>query len=201
MLLWDSEISTSKLDEVQIVAYGKNTQRFQTGNVATVTSKELKKQPVNNPLLALQGRVPGLFITQSNGLPGGGVAVRIQGQNSLRNGNDPLYVIDGIPFISQLPPTYSDGILGSSGGPIGAQANGSPLNYININQIESINVLKDADATAIYGSRAANGAILITTKKRESWSNQHSDQYSKGMGKSYSKIRDVKHTAISRNAT
>ncbi len=88
----------SPLDEVQFVAYGTNSPRFQTGNVASIKAKDIEKQPVNNPLLALQGRVPGLHITQANGLSGGGVVVRIQGQNSINNGNDPLYVIDGVPF-------------------------------------------------------------------------------------------------------
>ncbi len=74
------EISASQLDEVQYIAYGKSSQRFQTGNVASVKAKEFEKQPVNNPLLALQGRVPGLFITQTSGLPGAGIKVRIQGQ-------------------------------------------------------------------------------------------------------------------------
>ncbi len=97
------EISTSKLDEVQIVAYGTNSQRFQTGNVVSVKAKDIEKQPVNNPLLALQGRAPGLFITQSNGLTGGGIRVTIQGQNSIRNGTTPLYVVDGVPYPSELP--------------------------------------------------------------------------------------------------
>jgi len=151
------EQSLSKLDEVQVIAYGTTTRRLSTGNVTTIKADVIEKQPVNNPLLALQGRVPGLFIEQSSGLSGGGVKVRIQGQNSIRNGNDPFYVIDGIPYISQLLPSASY---------IGSPLNGgSPMNFINTADIESIDILKDADATAIYGSRAANGAILITTKK------------------------------------
>jgi TonB-dependent starch-binding outer membrane protein SusC len=156
---------TSELDEVQIIAYGQTTKRFQTGNVSTVKATDIEKQPVNNALLVLQGRVPGLLITQTNGLPGGGVTARIQGRNSIGFGNDPLYIIDGVPYFSQLPSTGVDGILGGSGGMVGNNANGNPLNYLNAGDIESISVLKDADATAIYGSRAANGAILITTKK------------------------------------
>lgn len=156
---------TAELDEVQLVAYGQTTKRFQTGNVNTIKSSDIEKQPVSNPLLALQGRVPGLFITQNSGVPGGGVTVRIQGRNSIGFGNDPLYVIDGVPFFSQLPSTGVDAILGSSGGMVGTNANGNPLSYLNPGDIESISVLKDADATAIYGSRAANGAILISTKK------------------------------------
>lgn len=159
----------SPLDQVQVIAYGTTTRRLATGDVTTISSKEIEEEPVNNPLLALEGRVPGLFITQSTGLPGSGVTVRIQGQNSISKGNDPLYVIDGVPYTSQLLPAIN-GILGSSGNqaplPIGNNnPTGSPLSFINPSDIESIDILKDADATAIYGSRAANGAILITTKK------------------------------------
>jgi TonB-linked SusC/RagA family outer membrane protein len=156
----------SELDETVIIAYGTTTKRLNTGNVSSVKAKDIERQPINNPLLALQGRVPGLFITQSNGLPGSGVTVRIQGENSIRMGSDPLYVIDGVPFASQLLPGLGN-ILGSSGGSnaTGYGGYGNPLSYLNPNDIESMEVLKDADATAIYGSRAANGAILITTKK------------------------------------
>jgi len=158
------EVSLSKLDEVQVIAYGTTTQRLSTGNVTTIKADVIEKQPVNNPLLALQGRVPGLFIEQATGFAGTGVKVRIQGQNSLNNGSDPLYIVDGVPYNSQLlSGSYADGsqILGNSGG----NTYGNPLSFINPSDIESIDVLKDADATAIYGSRAANGAILITTKK------------------------------------
>jgi TonB-dependent starch-binding outer membrane protein SusC len=146
----------SMLDETIVIAYGTSSRRFTTGNIATVKAADIEKQPVLNPLLALQGRVTGVEITQLSGLPGGGVKVRIQGQNSIRSGNDPMIVIDGVPFPSQLT------VLGTVESII---QGGSPLNYINPADIESIDVLKDADATAIYGSRAANGAILITTKK------------------------------------
>jgi TonB-dependent starch-binding outer membrane protein SusC len=159
--------STSSLDQVQVIAYGTTTQRLSTGNVTTVTAADIEKQPVNNPLLALEGRVPGLYITQSTGFSGSGVTVQIQGQNSIFNGNDPFYVIDGVPFSSQLLPSISVPVIlgnSNSGGTLNSQG-GNPLNYINPSDIESISVLKDADATAIYGSRAANGAIIITTKK------------------------------------
>ena len=154
------ELSTSKLDEVQVIAYGTTTQRLSTGNVTTIKADVIEKQPVNNPLLALQGRVPGLYIEQRTGYAGTGVKVRIQGRNSRSYGSDPLYVIDGVPFASQMLPGENP-IVGNSG----EQTAGSPLSFINPSDIESIDVLKDADATAIYGSRAANGAILITTKK------------------------------------
>lgn len=158
------KISSSPLDEIQVIAYGSTTQRMSTGNVTTVTSKEMEMQPVYNSLLALEGRVPGLYIAQASGISGGAVKALIQGQNSIESGNDPLYVIDGVPFSSQLLPNIG-GMLGTAFTNAYNNANGSPLNYINPQDIESISILKDADATAIYGSRAANGAILITTKK------------------------------------
>lgn len=154
-----------ELDETVIIAYGTTTKRYNTGNVATVKAEEIEKQPVSNALLALQGRVPGVEITQATGVPGTAVTVRIRGTNSLLNGNDPLYVVDGVPFVSQLMPGLGN-IFGTSGAALnGASQYGSPLSYLNVSDIQSIEVLKDADATAIYGSRAANGAILITTKK------------------------------------
>ncbi len=146
--------ANNKLDDVQVIAYGTTTQRLSTGDVTTVTSKEIEEQPVSNPLAALEGRVPGLVVTQTTGAPGGGFTVQIRGQNSIFNGNDPFYVIDGVPYSSETL-----GIINST------LQNGSPLNFINPADIESIEILKDADATSIYGSRAANGAILITTKK------------------------------------
>lgn len=161
-----------QLDEMQIIAYGTTTERYSVGNINKVSSQQISQQPISNPLQALEGEVPGLFITQSNGISGGGITVRIQGQNSIQNGNDPLYVVDGVPYISQMPATVLGGvgILGTSGGSTlsginGNSANGNPMSYLNPSDIENIEVLKDADATAIYGSRAANGAILITTKK------------------------------------
>lgn len=157
------KINLGNLDEVQVIGYGTTTKRFNTGNLATVKAADIAKQPVQNPLLALQGRVAGLFILQPSGLSGSSVRVRIQGQNSIGNGNEPLYVIDGVPIISELPMTGVDRVLGPTGP--NYSGNGNPLNYMNMADIESIEVLKDADATSIYGSRAANGAILITTKK------------------------------------
>jgi TonB-linked SusC/RagA family outer membrane protein len=155
-------IAESKLDEVHIIAYGQSSERLTIGNIGKVSAKEIEEQPVNNPLLALIGRIPGLFITQNTGLAGGGVTVRIQGQNSILQGNDPFYVIDGVPYIQQM---INSTMIGSA--MLGAQNSpgSSPMNYIDPSNIESIEILKDADATAIYGSRAANGAILITTKK------------------------------------
>ncbi|NML40777.1 SusC/RagA family TonB-linked outer membrane protein [Chitinophaga sp. G-6-1-13] len=146
------------LDQVQVIAYGTTTKRFSTGNIATVSAEVIERQPVSNPLLALQGRVPGMFIQQMTGNSAGNVIINIQGINSLAQGTSPFFVIDGVPF----PPVNSDPTMMS--GAISGNG-GSTLTYINPSDIESITVLKDADATSIYGSRAANGAILITTKK------------------------------------
>jgi hypothetical protein len=109
--------SKSKLDEVQVIAYGQTSMRLSTGNVAKVTSAEIARQPVQNPLLALQGRVSGLVVNQNSGINGGGVTVRIQGQNSLVRGSDPFYVIDGVPYPQQLLDNGgNNAILGASGG-------------------------------------------------------------------------------------
>jgi len=173
--------SESKLDEVQVIAYGKTSRRLSTGNISTVNHEDIEKAPVSNPLLALAGRVPGIFIEQSSGVSGSGVKIRIQGMNSISKGNDPLYVIDGIPFTSQLLPSLSD-IQGSSGGD-GLNVAGNPLNFINPADIESISILKDADATSIYGSRAANGAILIATKLGKTGKTNIDVNIQSGLGK------------------
>jgi TonB-linked SusC/RagA family outer membrane protein len=181
-----AKIKISPLDEIQIQAYGTTNRRIGTGNITTIKGSDIEKQPVSNPLLALQGRVPGLFITQATGLPGSGVSVKVQGQNSIsiNIGNDPLYVIDGVPYPSRTLGTLSP-IQGSSGSsiPPGSIGEGNPLSYINPMDIESIEVLKDADATAIYGSKAANGAILITTKKGKSGTTRVDINIQKGFGK------------------
>lgn len=162
--------AVSIMDEAVVIAYGTTSQRIATSPVFALKAKDIERQPVNNPLLALQGRVPGVFITQATGYAGSGVTIRIQGQNSISNGNDPLYVVDGVPYTSQLLPGINQ-IVGNSGTANDQNLrplSGNPLTFINPSDIESITVLKDADATAIYGSRAANGAILITTKKGKS---------------------------------
>ncbi len=182
--------STDPLEEVQIMAYSTTTKRNQIGNVTTINAEEIAKHPVTNPLLALQTNTPGVYVTQSTGNPGGYVDVKIQGVNSLLSGSEPYYVIDGIPFVDQQDlmssgldylnnsndnsgspnaHTPSGGATGlSPGGRLNYKQRtyaGSPFALINPKDIESITVLKDAVATSIYGSKAANGAILITTKK------------------------------------
>jgi TonB-dependent starch-binding outer membrane protein SusC len=164
---------TTSLNEVVVnKGYYTTRRRLETGNVSTVTSKEISKQPVINPLSALQGRVPGLEISQTTGLPGGSFNVRLRGQNSIANGNDPLYIIDEIPVSSQTLGSINQSLRG-----------GNPFNFLNVADIESIDVLKDADATAIYGSRGANGVILITTKKGQTGKTMLSVNISSGKGR------------------
>lgn len=154
------EVDAQTLDAVVINAgYYKVSDREKTGSISRVTAEEIVTQPVNNPLAALQGRVAGVDIVETTGNAGGGFNVRIRGLNSLAAGNDPLYIIDGVPFDSR---SIADRGISAE---IIPQGTISPLNAINPANIESIEILKDADATAIYGSRGANGVILITTKK------------------------------------
>ncbi|WP_430613203.1 SusC/RagA family TonB-linked outer membrane protein [Flavobacterium sp. JP2137] len=153
----------SMMDDILINAgYYTVSDKQRTGSITKITSKEIGQQPVANPLAAMQGRMAGVNITQSSGTPGGGFDIQIRGRNSLRTeGNAPLYIVDGVPFASQ---SVSDIYLTAAM----FAGNVSPLNSINPNDIESIEVLKDADATAIYGSRGSNGVVLITTKKGSS---------------------------------
>ncbi len=155
------EDDAKSLGEVTVWAgYYDVRQREMTGNISKVTAEEISKQPVANPLQALAGRMPGVYIQQNSGVPGGSFNIQIRGKNSLRDdGNNPLYIIDGVPFASSpLGSMYSSLIT----------SYGNPLSNLNPADIESIEILKDADATAIYGSRGANGVVLITTKKGKS---------------------------------
>ena len=146
-------------DVVINAGYYNIKDKERTGSIARVTAKEIENQPVNSVLDALQGRVPGLEITPTSGTPGGGYTIRVRGQNSIAAGNNPLFIVDGVPF-----DTNSMGDRSTSG-VLFINSSINPLNYIDPQSIESIEVLKDADATAIYGSRGANGVLLITTKK------------------------------------
>jgi TonB-linked SusC/RagA family outer membrane protein len=144
----------NNLDEVQVIAYGTSTKRFSTGSQAGIKSQDIEKQPVTNPIAALQGRMTGVLVTNANGIPGSGITMQIRGNYSLSSRADPLYIIDGVPY-----PAVSLSNVTTAAGSV------SPFNSINPQDIENISVLKDADATAIYGSRGANGVVLITTKK------------------------------------
>jgi len=144
------EPSSSKLDEIQVIAYGTTTKRMNLGSVATIQSEDIKRQPVADVLQALQSNVPGLEISQVSGMPGTGYsAIHIRGVNSLNSGSNPLFLVDGVEITGT-----NDYLFGVD-----------PFSGINPSDIESVSVLKDADATAIYGSKGANGVILVTTKR------------------------------------
>ncbi|HET8828557.1 MAG TPA: TonB-dependent receptor plug domain-containing protein, partial [Pelobium sp.] len=140
--------SSTLLNELVVIGYGTAERKNLTGSVATVNSKDFRKGTIATPAELIQGKVAGVSITQNSGQPGGASTIRIRGGASLNASNDPLIVVDGVPF---------------SGNSINNAP--SPLSLINPNDIETFTVLKDANATAIYGSRASNGVILITTKK------------------------------------
>lgn len=142
-----SQTSTA-LGEVIVIAYGSRRKGDLTGSVTAISAKDFQKGVINSSEQLLQGKVAGLQITSGGGSAGGGSKIRIRGGASLNASNDPLIVIDGIPV-------ESNGIAGS----------GNLLNTINPNDIESMSVLKDASATALYGSRASNGVLIVTTKK------------------------------------
>jgi TonB-linked SusC/RagA family outer membrane protein len=143
--------SEKSLSEVVVVGYGTKIKRDITGSIAKVGAKEIGNTPVTSFESAIQGRAAGVFIEQQNGKLGQSIKVRVRGSASVSAGNEPLYVLDGIPLITTN--------LSSNG------AATSPLADINPNDIESVEILKDASAAAIYGSRASNGVVLITTKK------------------------------------
>lgn len=153
------------IEEVILNAgYYKVKDKERTGSIAKVSAKDIENQPVTNVLSTIQGRMAGVNITQNSGVPGGGYSIQIRGRNSLRtyanseiDGSQPLYIVDGVPVGNGMTATYGANIL--------SDANLNPLSNISPNDIESIEVLKDADATAIYGSRGANGVVLVTTKR------------------------------------
>lgn len=149
----------TNLDEVVLVGYGSQKKSDLTGAVSSVSGKDLKELPNTGLDQALQGRAPGVFVTQNSGAPGGGVSIRIRGIGSTLTA-EPLYIIDGIPVVNDNQGTSSNFSELDGGG-----QNSNALSTINPNDIESIEVLKDASATAIYGARAANGVVLITTKR------------------------------------
>lgn len=140
--------TASNLADVVVVGYGTQQKKDLTGSVAVISSKDFQKGSITTPDQMLAGKVPGLAITSNSGQPGAGSTIRIRGGSSLNASNDPLIVIDGVPL-------ENASISGAS----------NPLSFINPNDISSFTVLKDASAAAIYGARAANGVIMITTKK------------------------------------
>ncbi|MBU3028396.1 TonB-dependent receptor [Zobellia galactanivorans] len=151
------EESAAALEEIVVVGYGTQKKKDLTGAVSSVDGEDIQNSAKTSIDQMLQGKVAGVRISQTSGQPGGGVSIRIRGNSSLNTSNEPLYVIDGMPIDNSAAITDNGPNISSSAPP-------NPLNTINPQDIESIQVLKDASATAIYGSRGANGVILITTK-------------------------------------
>jgi TonB-linked SusC/RagA family outer membrane protein len=152
------EAEIAGLQEVVVIGYGKIAKKDLTGSVASVNSETISSSASLSADQALQGRAAGVVVQQNSGEPGSGTTVRIRGTSSISAGNEPLYVIDGVPILTSASDL-------TAGGSKGTQQN--PLSAINPNDISSIEILKDASAAAIYGARAANGVILITTKRGE----------------------------------
>jgi TonB-dependent starch-binding outer membrane protein SusC len=153
------ESAGSDLNAVVVVGYGTARRRDLTGSVASIQARDFNKGPATNPDQLLVGKVAGLQIINTSGQPGAATIVKIRGNNSIRSGNTPLYVIDGIPLDGRSArPGYNAAGLGQT-------PDANPLIYINPSDIASIDILKDASASAIYGSRGANGVVLITTRK------------------------------------
>jgi TonB-dependent starch-binding outer membrane protein SusC len=153
------------LNEVVVVGYGTQQKRDITGSVSALKTSDFNPGVAPSADQLMQGRASGVQITQNNGAPGAATSVRIRGGTSITAGNDPLYVVDGVPLdnTASNPPSNSR----ASGIDAGIPSNGNsnPLNFLNPSDIASIDILKDASATAIYGARAANGVVLITTKR------------------------------------
>ncbi|EHQ24903.1 TonB-dependent receptor [Mucilaginibacter paludis] len=150
--------SVKSLNDVVVVGYGINTQRQVSGSIGSVKAKDLKDQPVTSFDQAMAGKIAGVRVLQTSGSPGAALSIRVRGLNSISAGNDPLYVIDGVPLSNDIK---------SATGTTSSNIPDNPINVLsslNIDDIESISVLKDASSAAIYGSRASNGVVLITTK-------------------------------------
>ena len=156
------------LDDVVVIGYGTVKKDDMTGSVAAIKAEDINRGAVTSPSSMLMGKVSGLMVTPANGQPGAGATIRIRGAASLTATNDPLIVIDGVPVTRE-----------------GGAGMGDPLATVNPNDIETYSVLKDASATAIYGSRASNGVIIITTKKGKG----------KGIHLSYSGSASLKQNA------
>ena len=146
------------LEEVVIIGYGTTTVKDATGAVSSVSSEDFNGGIISSPEQLIQGKTAGVQISQASGEPGAGISLRIRGTGSVRGNNSPLFVIDGVPV--------SNDNVSATGADLGQGTSGAknPLNFLNPNDIESMSILKDASATAIYGSRGANGVVVITTK-------------------------------------
>ncbi|SMB99332.1 TonB-dependent receptor plug [Hymenobacter roseosalivarius DSM 11622] len=151
---------TQKLNEVVVTGYGTTRKQDLTGAVAVIGEKEFNKGTFTSPDQLIQGRVSGVQVSNNSGQPGGPATIRIRGNSAVTGSGQPLYVVDGVPLDGR---SARPGLVASND--IGSGADSNPLNFLNPDDIETLTVLKDASATAIYGSRAAYGVVLITTKK------------------------------------
>src|SRR5688572_20978995 len=150
--------SAAGLTEVVVIGYGTARKKDLTGAVASVQAKDFNKGTYTSPDQLIQGKAAGVMVINNTGQPGGSTTVCIRGSSSIRSGNQPLFVVDGVPL------SGGSARPGSVGGEY-SNDGGNPLNYLNPNDIASMEILKDASATAIYGSRGANGVIIINTKR------------------------------------
>lgn len=145
------------LDDVVVVGYGTVKKRDLTGSVSSVKGDDLSLNGVSSIGHALEGKAAGLYIRQNSAQPGGGLDILVRGAGSVNASNDPLYIVDGFPIAKLDQASGGDAKMDP-----GTQG---ILNFLNPNDVESIEVLKDASATSIYGARAANGVVIITTKR------------------------------------
>ena len=168
------ETSVGNLNEVVVTGYGTAKRKDLTGATSSVQAKDFNKGTYTSPDQLIQGKAAGVLVINNTGQPGGSTTIRIRGSSSIRSGNQPLFVIDGVPLSGgSARPGGSGGGFGNDGG--------NPLNYMNPNDISGIEILKDASATAIFGSRGANGVILITTKRGKSGAPQLEASASSGI--------------------
>ncbi len=154
------------LQEVVVTGYGSIVREQMTGNITSVSARQIEEMPVNSFETALQGQAPGVFIQQGTGKLGQGINIRVRGTSSVSASSQPLYVIDGIPVTSESQSTTADT---------------NPLADLSPNDIESIDILKDAAAAAIYGSRAANGVVLVTTKRGQAGATRVNVTFERGI--------------------
>lgn len=157
------QTDVEQLEEVVVIGYGTIKKSDVTGAMTSLGEESFNRGIMSNPLEMIQGRASGVQITPSSGEPGAAISIKIRGTGSVRSGNGPLYVVDGVPLGGgDVSPA------GTGAHDLGGSQAKNPLNFLNPADIESIDILKDASATAIYGSRGANGVVLITTKRGQS---------------------------------
>lgn len=166
--------NAQELNEVQVVAFGEQRTRDVTGSISTIKTQQIRSNAAMSPDVAFQGRVTGAQITQSGGSPGGAVRINIRGVASINSNSQPLVVIDGVPVINSA---YGSGGIAMN-----------PLSQINPDDIESMEILKDASSSILYGSRAANGVILITTKKGVKGKTKFDFSYQEGVNTATNRV-------------